>query len=139
MAKIKIKTNQGYKYIKIQKEGMYGVFKKYVSGKNVLDLGCVDFDWKKAIAEKKDFWLHGFICRHAKNCVGVDIDQDEVKSLNEAGYTCVAGNVETIDVGRKFDVITASNLIEHLSNPGLFFRKREKALKCGGGSSNFYS
>ena len=129
---VKIKTNQGYKYIKIQKGDLYGVFKKYVSGKNVLDLGCVDFDWKKAIAEKKDFWLHGFLCRHAKNCVGVDIYQDEVKSLNDAGYTCVAGNVETIDIGRKFDVIIASNLIEHLSNPGLFLENVKRHLNARG-------
>ena len=137
---VKIKTNQGYKYIKIQKGDLYGVFKKYVSGKNVLDLGCVDFDWKKAIAEKKDFWLHGFLCRHAKKCTGVDIDQDEVKSLNEAGYTCVAGNVETIDVGRKFDVIIAANLTEHLSNPCLFLENVKRHLNAGGGGgSNFYA
>lgn len=118
--------------MKIQKADMYEVIKKYATGQNVLDIGCVGSVQGKTIPEKKKIWLHGFICQYAKNCVGVDIEEEEVKKLNKAGYTCVAGNAETIDVGRKFDVIIASNVIEHLYNPGLFLDNVKRHLNAGG-------
>ena len=117
--------------MKIQKADMYKIIKKHVTGQNVLDIGCVGSVQGKTYFEKKKNWLHGFICQYAKNCVGVDIEE-EVKKLNEAGYTSVAGNAETIDVGRKFDVIIASNLIEHLYNPGLFLDNVKRHLNAGG-------
>lgn len=131
LTKIKIKTNQGYKYIKIQKGDRYEIIKKYIIGKNVLDIGCVDHDWEKAISEKKDFWLHGFICRYAKSCIGVDINKEEIKKLNKAGYICIAGTVESIDLGRNFDVVVAGELIEHLYNPGQFLENIKKKMNEG--------
>lgn len=118
--------------MKIQKADMYEIIKKYVIGQNVLDVGCVGSVKEKTYIEKKKIWLHGFISRYAKTCVGVDIAEKEVKKLKDAGYNCVAGNAETIDVGRKFDVIIASNLIEHLYNPGLFLENVKRHLKTGG-------
>ncbi len=132
MTGIKIKINKGHKYIKIQEGDRYEIIKKYIIGKNVLDFGCVDHDWEKAISEKKDFWLHGFICRYALKCVGVDIYEDEIKKLNKAGYTSIAGSAENIDLGRKFDVIVAGELMEHLYNPGLFLENVKRHLNDGG-------
>lgn len=137
LMRIKIEeTNQGCKYTEAQKGDRYDIIRKYVAGKDVLNLGCLDIglntDLEKAKSRKKDFWLHGYVCRYAKSCVGVDIEENEIKRLNKAGYTGVTGNVEDMDLGRKFDVVIAGQLIEHLDNPGLFLENMKRHLNKGG-------
>lgn len=93
------------------------LIKRYCMGKTVLDLGSVDH---ASDHESGDEWLHKVIKGVAKEVVGVDFEEDEVRALNEKGYNIVVGNVENVRLNRKFDVVTAGELIEHLSNPGLF-------------------
>ncbi len=97
-----------------------------VEGREVLDLGCVDHEAKQE--EGKD-WLHRKIRSCAKQTLGVDYVPEEVKRLREKGYEVVQGNVETLDLKRKFDVVVAGNIIEHLSNPGLFLETVKRHLK----------
>lgn len=105
------------------------VMKKYLSGKEVLDLGCVDHEAEKEAG--KD-WLHGKIREAAGKTLGVDYAADEVKRLLAKGYEVVHGNVEDLNLGREFDVVIAGNLIEHLSNPGLFLETVKRHLKREG-------
>jgi len=97
-------------------------------GKDVLDMGCV--------GEEKSYtspnWLHGKICEVAANCLGVDISYEDIKKLRELGYNVICGNAETIDPGRKFDVIVAGEIIEHVSNQGLFLENMRRHLKDNG-------
>ena len=103
---------------------------KYVKGKKVLDLGCVQHSSEKANAED---WLHKILAKHASYILGVDILEDEVKKLRDMGYNVVAADVEKMDLPEKdFDVIVAGELIEHLSNPGLFLENCRKHLRDGG-------
>ena len=48
------------------------------------------------------------------------------------GYNVVHGNVETMNLGRCFDVIVASDLIEHLANPGMFLERSREHLRDDG-------
>lgn len=99
-----------------------------VEGKDVLDLGCVQHKAEKA---KSADWLHGRISAKA-NVLGVDIEQKEVEKLRKKGYNMVCANVETMRLNKKFDVVVAGEIIEHVSNPGLLLDTVKKHLKKGG-------
>ena len=64
--------------------------------------------------------------------MGVDILAKEVKLLNELGFNVVCADVEQMELGRKFDVIIAGELIEHLDNPGLFLQRVKSHLEEDG-------
>jgi len=40
--------------------------------------------------------------------------------------------VETMDLGRTFDVIVAADVLEHLTNPGMFLDRAHEHLRDGG-------
>lgn len=105
-------------------------------GKAVMDLGCVDSRPARhdAVAriEYKANLLHKRIAELNKETLGVDIDPDGVKVLNSQGYNTIVANVETMDLGRKFDTIVAGEIIEHLENPGLFLRNMRRHIKEDG-------
>ena len=103
--------------------------KEKARGKTVLDVGCVDHE---ATRELGDFWLHKIIKGVAKDILGVDLNSVEVAKLNQKGYEIIVGDVEKINLGKKFELIIAGELIEHLSNPGLFLENMRKHLKDGG-------
>jgi SAM-dependent methyltransferase len=98
----------------------------------VLDCGCVshkvsdDEEWWSYL------WLHEQICKVARECLGVDYEKAEVEKLKKKGYNVKVANVETMDLGRTFDVVVAGELIEHLANPGLFLERANKHLKKDG-------
>jgi 2-polyprenyl-3-methyl-5-hydroxy-6-metoxy-1,4-benzoquinol methylase len=104
---------------------------------SVMDLGCVDSRRARhaTAAERIDYkanLLFKRIHELNKDVLGVDIDPDGVNVLNGQGYTCVVGNVETMELNRRFDTIVAGELIEHLENPGLFLRNMHRHLKPAG-------
>ncbi len=105
-------------------------------GKSVMDLGCVDSRPARhdaaARIEYKANLLHKRIAELNKDVLGVDIDPEGVKVLNSQGYNVIVANVETMDLGRRFDTIVAGEIIEHLENPGLFLRNMRKHLKDDG-------
>ena len=105
------------------------VIKKYCTGKSVLDLGCVDH---MAIQESGAVWMHKTIKEVARELIGVDFEAEEVAKLNAKGYDIVVGNVESIELNRTFEVCVAGELIEHLSNPGLFLENVHHHLVDGG-------
>ena len=93
----------------------------FCRGKDVLDLGCIDHSYEIALGQGDD-WLHNQIKQVSTSLVGLDILADDAMRLNENGYDIVCGNAESFDLNRTFDVIVAGDLIEHLSNIGLFLK-----------------
>ena len=87
--------------------------------KSVLDLGCIDHSYQMAL-ERKENWLHARIRNASKETVGLDILKEDAGELNKKGFHIVVDNVETFNLNRTFDVVVAGDLIEHLSNVGLF-------------------
>ena len=102
--------------------------RKYVTGRKVLDLGCVCHE----LDVKDPPWLHGYLCDHAESVVGVDLLSEQVAELERRGYTAVCADVESMDLGEQFDVIVAGDIIEHLSNLGAFFGRVKAHLREGG-------
>jgi 2-polyprenyl-3-methyl-5-hydroxy-6-metoxy-1,4-benzoquinol methylase len=93
----------------------YERIKAITKGKSVLDLGCVDHS---LMSRDRSVWLHDVLRSSASLCVGVDYEKKAVETLQKEGYEVYWGDVEAINLGRRFDVVVAGELIEHLPNPG---------------------
>jgi 2-polyprenyl-3-methyl-5-hydroxy-6-metoxy-1,4-benzoquinol methylase len=71
---------------------------------------------------------HKLLQQAAKDVYGVDLYLPE--GFNGDHY--LKANAEDFDFKRTFDVVVAFDLIEHLSNPGLFLACCKRHLKPGG-------
>lgn len=103
--------------------------------KRVLHVGCADFP---AAAEliSRGKWLHDKLTAVASQCYGIDNSEEELAYLrSEYGFDNIgygdAENLGDLNIGN-FDVIVAGNVINYLSNPGLFFQEAKKKLNDGG-------
>ncbi|MCM8776273.1 MAG: class I SAM-dependent methyltransferase [Candidatus Omnitrophica bacterium] len=105
------------------------IIRNYIVDKEILDLGCVDHD---AGQEANEHWLHRNLKSCARNVLGVDYQAKEVTRLKEKGYDVVCADVESLNLNRLFDVVIAGNIIEHLSNPGLFLEGVKRHLRPNG-------
>lgn len=106
---------------------------RQVRGKDVLDVGPCGFTWKPDPEWIRREWIHAIIKENAKSVLGIDISKKGIEWARRFGYNdIIYGNAENFSLGRKFDVIFAGELIEHLSNPGLFLRCAKKHLRKGG-------
>jgi len=105
------------------------------SGK-VLDLGVVDSRRMRHKTserlEAKANLLFRQICKINPKTLGVDIDDDGVKILQQEGYNVTTANVMTMNLGEQFDAIVAGEIIEHLDNPGQFLQNMRKHLRKSG-------
>lgn len=88
-----------------------------VTNKDVLDLGFVQHSLDACI-KLPDQWLHNVIRTHAKSVLGVDILEEEVAVLQKMGYDAIVADALNMRIDRKFDVIIAGDLIEHVADPG---------------------
>ena len=95
--------------------------------KDVLDIGCIDHSYETALA-LGDNWLHKRLKDVSKLIVGLDILEEDIRKLNGMGFNIIEGNAESFDLNRTFDVIVAGDIIEHLSNIGLFLARIEKHM-----------
>jgi 2-polyprenyl-3-methyl-5-hydroxy-6-metoxy-1,4-benzoquinol methylase len=99
--------------------------KKACNGKKVLHLGCTDYPFTKEMIENK-MLLHFELQKTASDLYGFDFDQKGIDILAGAGvenlYHADLEKLEQVDLNETFDVIIAGEMIEHLSNPGLFLK-----------------
>jgi 2-polyprenyl-3-methyl-5-hydroxy-6-metoxy-1,4-benzoquinol methylase len=100
-----------------------------VKDKTVLDVGCVEH---KANSEQSENWLHKRLRSSATRVLGLDLSEPGVAELNRRGYEIVCGDAMTVDVGERFDLVTAGEIIEHVENPGTLIRNLKRHLKPGG-------
>lgn len=105
------------------------LMKKYVEGKSVLDIGCIDHDLNRTGGKN---WLHNNLKKIAGDLTGMDYLESEVKTLQSKGYNIIYGNAENFHIPKKFDVIVAGELIEHLSNAGNFLDVAKEHLNVDG-------
>lgn len=90
----------------------------HCKGKKVLDLGFVQHD---PLFSKNKKWLHKAVCRVASQTKALDLDDRGVSTLRDMGYSDLfVGDAQDFDLGEKFEVIIAGDLIEHLHNVGGF-------------------
>lgn len=89
--------------------------------KTVLDLGCIDHSADIALKLGNN-WLHKQIKEVALHLTGVDILEEDASLLKLHGYEICCEDVENFNLNKTFDVIVAGDIIEHLSNIGLFLK-----------------
>lgn len=103
-----------------------------IRGKRVLDVG--------SLGQSDEYCLWNIVAKYAGYAKGVDLPEG-VSVLTETFDTrkegchhgldrrIVYGNMETIDLGERFDVVVAGDVIEHVSNQGLFLDNIKKHLQ----------
>ncbi len=106
---------------KSTKNVRFNQVKRFFENKNILDIGCV-------VGYKKSDWMHENIKRVAASIYGIDLDAGGVKILQDKGYAVETANAQQFDLNRKFDLVHAGELIEHLDNPGGFLESVKKHL-----------
>ncbi|MDD4332939.1 MAG: class I SAM-dependent methyltransferase [Patescibacteria group bacterium] len=92
----------------------------------VLDVGF----WGQGLTIDKKNWVHSLLLKRARKVYGIDLYFDLNKLANKENYS--RQNAENFGFSFGFDVIFAGDLIEHLSNPGLFLDSCRKNLKDNG-------
>ena len=99
--------------------------KNLCQGKRVLHLGCADYPFTEQ-AIKAETHLHFELMKIARELYGFDFDQPGIDILQQYGvknlYRADLEQLEDVALDEKFEVIIAGEMIEHLSNPGLFLR-----------------
>ena len=104
-------------------------------GTRILHVGCTDTPITRSrIAEGT--LLHGKLTDAFKDVVGIDINDEDLGLLRDAGYDNVrridAEHMSIADFAEPFDVILAGDVVEHLNNPGLFVECAKNLLRPGG-------
>jgi 2-polyprenyl-3-methyl-5-hydroxy-6-metoxy-1,4-benzoquinol methylase len=92
----------------------------------VLDIGFLG----QGVNVKDDNWVHNLLRKQAHLVYGIDLDYDESLITDENKYK--KGSAEDFSFNERFDVIFAGDVIEHLSNPGLFLNCCKLHLKKNG-------
>lgn len=114
---------------KYKKSELFREIYPLINKRDVLDVGCIEHSINAI--KNNPFWVHSFL-KDNSNVLGIDILEKEIKVFTSAGYNMKVANAETFNLRKKFDVVFAGELIEHLSNPGLFLQRSKKHLKGDG-------
>lgn len=107
-----------------------------VKGKSVLHAGPTDFPMTEGKAQNGTL-LHLHMQGLCKDLVGVDLSASSIEWLrsNYSVDDIIFGNIEELDLifpTKKFDVIVAGDVIEHINNVGGFYEAARKVLAPGG-------
>jgi ubiquinone/menaquinone biosynthesis C-methylase UbiE len=102
-------------------------------GKKVLHLGCTNYPYTKESLEN-NILLHNEIEAVAGELYGFDFDQKGIDVLLDAGgknlFRADLEKLEDVRLDETFDVIIAGEMIEHLSNPGLFLKGIQRFMNA---------
>lgn len=99
--------------------------KQICRGKKVLHLGCTNWPYTQEAIDN-DMLLHFELEKTAAALYGFDYDQAGLDMIEKAGaknlYRADLEKLDEVPLEETFDVIIAGEMIEHLSNPGLFLQ-----------------
>ncbi|MFN3262048.1 MAG: class I SAM-dependent methyltransferase [Pikeienuella sp.] len=106
------------------------ILRDFVADRDVLDVGSVNHFFKGANWSRG--WIFDFLLSEARAVRGIDIAKRQVRAARKAGYDIRVADAELYRAERRFEVVLASDLIEHLSNPGMFLACARANLEPGG-------
>jgi SAM-dependent methyltransferase len=125
-------------YIRLPKvcvlRGRYDFILERCRGKRVLHVGCVD-SGQLAERFRRGELIHQRLAVSAGELWGVDIDAEGISFLRDNGFeNLIVGDASEIDqievlTKRDFDIVLASEIIEHLQNPGQFLRNIRAVMR----------
>jgi 2-polyprenyl-3-methyl-5-hydroxy-6-metoxy-1,4-benzoquinol methylase len=105
--------------------GRHELILKKCKNKCVLHLGCVDSGLLHEKFEREEL-MHQKLSDVANEIWGVDIDEPGISYLSNKGFNnLIVADISKLDEIKiiqniSFDIVVASEVIEHLQNPGLF-------------------
>ncbi len=91
---------------------------------SVLDIGFLGH----GVTQDNSNWPHKIVKEQAGEVWGLDLKLTH--EFRKPGY--IEASAENFNIGRSFDVVFAGDLIEHLSNPGLFLQCAAQHLNSEG-------
>lgn len=98
---------------------------EYCRRRTVLHLGCTNWPYTKEAIDDGSL-LHLRLGEISSELFGFDFDEEGLEVLRKLGlrnlFRADLEKLEEVDLERRFDVIVAGEMIEHLTNPGLFLR-----------------
>ena len=105
------------------------LLKTIVKGKRVIHFGCVDH--LPIIDEKlnNSSWLHEILVKSAKQCYGLDNNEDGIEYIKKLGYENVfyfdlfKDSVIPEIISQHWDYILLGEILEHIDNPIQFLQK----------------
>ena len=101
-------------------------------GQSVLHLGCTNWPYQEQ-SSGDDRFLHAALMPQARELWGIDGDAGGLAALESQGVSDLYhGDLEKLDqlnINRTFDIIVAGEVIEHLSNPGLFLNGVQRFMR----------
>ena len=103
----------------------------FAAGRRTLNVGCTGSrPGRGATAGTLD--RHLKVVEQASECLGIDLDSDGVADLTRRGLDAQVADACTCDLGRTFQAIIAGEIIEHVSNGGLFLENMGRHLDPDG-------
>ncbi len=110
----------------------YDVLKEIdFNDKTVLELGAAGIGKDDSVGGKN--WIYDEIVKRAKEVVGLDNNSLEIKNLKKGGYNIIEQDVEIpFNLHKKFDIVLAIKIIEHVSNLKIFMENLKIHLKQDG-------
>lgn len=104
----------------------------FARNKAVLHVGCADWPGTGQRLEAGTL-LHLQLAACAASLVGIDSSVEGIEALKKAGLdNCLVMDAEQLSLSARFDVIVAGDVMEHLSNPGLFVARAADLLSPDG-------
>lgn len=106
------------------------------TGRRVLHLGCVDAGLLHARFARHEL-MHQKLAAVASELWGVDIDQEGIQFLASQGFEhLIAGDICEPSIlaqlsGQPFDLVLATEVVEHLPNPVQFLQAARRLLTPG--------
>lgn len=76
--------------------------------------------------------MHGLIAEQCSDLVGIDLDETAVEMLRAKGHDIRVGDARDFDLGRKFEVVFAGEVIEHIDDVRGFLQSVRRHLLPGG-------
>jgi 2-polyprenyl-3-methyl-5-hydroxy-6-metoxy-1,4-benzoquinol methylase len=99
----------------------FDAVKDLIKASSVLDIGS-------ASRHLRSDWLHGLIAEQCDDVVGIDIDEASVEAVKAKGYDIRVGDARDFDLGRKFEVVFAGEVIEHIDDARGFLQSARRHL-----------
>lgn len=93
---------------------------------SILHIGCAGGE------QSDERWMHRRLDTVAEDLVGIDIHEEAVQRMKADGWDVRTADAHEFEIDKKFEVIAAPNVIEHLHSPGQFLKKASDHLKRDG-------
>ena len=100
------------------------------AGRRVLDVGAVGHNEHSEVSVN---WKHRLLANASSYCLGIDIVEPSVDYLQQKGYNIqLCDATSELYLGRRFDIIFAGDVIEHVDSPHLLMSFVRRHLEPNG-------